>query len=39
MTRNLPIQKFGNVERRTFSKIREGKDNKEIGVLLSAMPV
>lgn len=23
MTRKLPIQKFGNVERRTFSKIRE----------------
>ncbi|HBF86471.1 MAG TPA: DNA-directed RNA polymerase subunit beta, partial [Clostridiales bacterium] len=23
MTRNLPIQRFGNVERRTFSKIRE----------------
>ena len=23
MARDLPIQKFGNVERRTFSKIRE----------------
>ena len=25
MTRNLPIQKFGNVERRTFSQIQEAQ--------------